>query len=110
MTARWHVLRHDDGLTLCRHLPPRFDIEAGTTLPDVRPLPLAHQMRQDIWRALQNQRGFSPVIELTRDETMWRVRAGGRHLAPVTTAIRQRLQDVLDDADNRARWIRFARR
>lgn len=74
----WHVLRDGPRLTLARKLPARFDVEAATNLPAAGRLRLAWQVRQDIWRALQRQRGFSPVIEVTSGPGGLFVRAGGR--------------------------------
>jgi len=111
---RWHILE-DDALVLTRAWPPRFDVVAETMLPMVaRRKRLAHQIRQDVWRALQSQKGFSPVIEIRSDarEDALRIRAGGRvdqasFSAPV---LESRIAAVLDDPARRARWIAFANR
>jgi len=106
--AGWHILRDGDTLTLARALPPRFDVAAETVLPFARPARLAHQIRQDMWRALQSVRGFSPVVRVeARDGEMF-VRAGGRAAAPVAASVRQRIEDVLEDRANRQRWLRHA--
>lgn len=105
---RWHILRDGNRLVVARSLPPRFDVVAQTQLPSVRRLSLAHQVRQDIWRALQSVRGFSPVVEVTRSGEQLLVRAGGRAPHPIAANLGQRLQDVLDDTANRRRWLRHA--
>lgn len=112
MNRGWHILRVGDTLTLARHMPVRFDVVAQTTLPACHPLRLAHQIRQDIWRALQSLRGFSPVIEVRVQEEAAHIRAGGRvfgaepnAVPPVTVS---RLREVLDAPANRARWVRYA--
>ncbi len=109
--ARWHIL-HDDagGLTLARHLPVRFDISATTRIAPARMTPLAHQIRQDMWRALQRLRGFSPVVRIEPVEDGLRITAGGRleGAAPRDRA-EARIQEVLDNPGNRTRWTRWAR-
>lgn len=104
----WHILRDGDALTVCRHVPPRFDFAARTLLPRANPLRLAHQIRQDLWRALQSLRGFSPVVALVPEGEQWSVTAGGRAARAVPASVIACAQDVLTDADNRARWLRHA--
>lgn len=105
----WHILKDDAGLTLCRHLPPRFDFVVRTVLPGGQALRLAHQIRQDLWRALQTLRGFSPVVRLEWIAECWHVMAGGRVLAPVTATVSARAQAVLNDPGNRVRWLHSAK-
>ncbi|MEL6521412.1 MAG: hypothetical protein AAFQ66_10635 [Pseudomonadota bacterium] len=106
----WHVERNGAVLTLARHWPPRFDVEAETSMPDARRLRLAHQIRQDMWRRLQRVRGFSPVVRVERQGADLIVRAGGRVLAPFDKArINQQLILLLTDPDLRERWSRHAR-
>ena len=115
MTKGWHILRDEARITLTRRLPPRFDVESRTTLPPMRAVPLAHIIRQDVWRALRNVRGFSPVVEITPSPEGLLVRAGGRiegnfrketsrfaHITPILLAI-------LDNSRNRRRWGNCAR-
>ncbi|KIC50799.1 hypothetical protein [Tateyamaria sp. ANG-S1] len=104
----WHILRDNTGFTLCRHLPPRFDFAVCTVLPCGKAIRLAHQIRQDLWRALQNLRGFSPVVRLERAAEGWLVTAGGRAAGPVPAAVVARADAVLNDASNRVRWVRHA--
>lgn len=70
---------HDEGKTyvLSRHLPPRFDISACAKFPLLRKSRLAHQVRQDVWRALQGVRGFSPVIRIDTFSDHMVLTAGG---------------------------------
>lgn len=127
---RWHVLRCETGqtLTLARQVPVRFDVRAETLLPAGSALRLAHQIRQDVWRALRMVRGFSPAVHLRAQAGGWHVTAGGRLSAlgsgsesgPGTGLVsgpaaglvhvaRTRIEDVLEDPARRARWIRCAR-
>lgn len=103
------MLREEDGtLILARHLPPRFDIAADTKLPPVAPLRLAHQIRQDLWRAFAGVRGFSPVVALRALDDGWRVRAGGRLAGGAPDALVARIADLLEDRRLRQRWLAFA--
>ena len=108
MKKRWHINSEGGAVTLCRQLPPRFDFAVQTQLPHGLPHRLAHQIRQDLWRALQNVRGFSPVVKLEPLATGWRVTAGGRSMGQVAPATLARAEAVLNDARNRARWLRNA--
>ncbi|APX13682.1 hypothetical protein BWR18_04195 [Tateyamaria omphalii] len=108
MKRRWHVLREGDGVTLYRQSPPRFDFVVQTQLPSGDALRLANQIRQDVWRALQTVRGFSPVIRLRRVEDGWAVEAGGRAAGSVPNTVIARVDAVLNDPSNRARWMRIA--
>lgn len=111
MTRRsWQMSCTDGVTTLARQMPVRFDIVAETTLPQAPHGVVAHQIRQDIWRALQAVRGFSPVISVRDEGELIRIRAGGRLAVPVTDALRGRIQDVLDNPANRRRWLIHARR
>lgn len=110
MARLWHMIRDGERLTLARHLPARFDVAAETVLPDARRGRLAHQIRQDVWRALRQLRGFSPVVVVDRRAGRLHVAAGGRldgRAPPGTTA---RIAHVLEDGANRRRWIACAGR
>ena len=109
MTARWHTLTEGNTVTLCRQRPPRFDFAVRTVLPHGQPKRLAHQIRQDLWRALQHVRGFSPVVRLEPLSAGWAVSAGGRALGHVAPDTLDRAAAVLDHAGNRARWMHHAR-
>jgi hypothetical protein len=108
--GEWHVQRDGAVLTLARRLPARFDVWAETRIPARGRLRLATQVRQDLWRALQGQRGFSPVIEIRQADGGLDVRAGGRIDGGRFDAprVRQAIAAVLDDPDNRRRWLRCA--
>ncbi|MEL6452708.1 MAG: hypothetical protein AAFQ19_15745 [Pseudomonadota bacterium] len=108
MSAGWHILREGDSLTLARRLPPKLHLAVQTVLPPCNPLRLAHQIRQDLWRALQLVRGYSPVVRLDPLPEGWAVTAGGPVAGPVPAALSARAAAVLDDAANRARWVRQA--
>lgn len=109
--AKWHIVQDGDALTLARHLPARFDVMAETIVANGAPKRLAHQVRQDMWRALQNLRGFSPVVQVTRLAEGHLIRAGGavagRFNKAKTEAV---IADLLADPVLRARWMRFATR
>ena len=107
--TRWHILRDENVLTLARRLPVRFDLSAQTVLPDGARLKVAHQVRQDMWRALQGLKGFSPVVQVARTAAGLEVTAGGQVSGPVPRAHAEaQIADLLENPKNRARWSRWA--
>lgn len=109
-SARWHILRDGDALTLSRRLPLRWDLSVQTRLPDAGRLRVAHQIRQDMWRALRSLRGFAPAVRLVRDAKGLCVTAGGCVDGPIAPGAQERVALVLADPRNRARWIARAKR
>ncbi len=106
----WHIQSDETSLTLSRRAPARFDVFSETRLPAGRKLRLAHQVRQDLWRALQDLRGFTPVIEVRDTEDGLTVKAGGQFCGVFPKASTEaRIADVLADPKKRDRWNRFAR-
>ncbi|PRY25056.1 hypothetical protein CLV78_102233 [Aliiruegeria haliotis] len=106
---RWHIRRDGPVLTLARRLPARFDVAVATELPPGGRQRVASQIRQDLWRALQHQRGFSPVVEVTTIAGGLRVRAGGRVDGAFSRcALEGRIRAVLEDPARRDRWCRVA--
>ncbi|WP_163846894.1 hypothetical protein [Pseudooceanicola aestuarii] len=108
----WHILRDGAGVTLARHLPPRFDLEVRAridTARDVSRLAVARQLRQDMWRLLRDLRGFSPVVEVTSDDAGLALRAGGRIIRrdPAAAA---RLAALMSSPAHHARWLAHAGR
>lgn len=104
---RWHIIRDGDVLTLARRLPARFDLNVTTTLPQGSRLRVAQQVRQDVWRALQNLRGFAPVVRVERREGGLEVTAGGQVDGPFPkTHAEAKIADILENPANRARWVR----
>ena len=111
MPTSYHIHRVPNALTLARHAPARFDVAAEVTIAGAADLlHLAHQVRQDVWRAVRRLRGFSPVVQITTTDDMIHIRAGGRALPPVSPTANSRIQAVLDDPANRSRWLKYARR
>ncbi|MDC0738596.1 hypothetical protein N6L24_09910 [Cognatishimia sp. SS12] len=105
----WHITKDAESLTLSRRLPARFDVWGETELPRGNRLRIAHQIRQDLWRALQDLRGFAPVVQLTAQGAYLRVRAGGQIDGRFSRAsVEAQIAAVLEDGSNRARWSRFA--
>ncbi|PTQ71233.1 hypothetical protein [Celeribacter persicus] len=110
---RWHILKEQGALTLARRLPARFDvavmavIEGGAGLRKSR---IAAQVRQDMWRSLQNLRGFAPVVRVAERGGNLEITAGGtvagRFPKSETEAC---IRTLLESEDHRARWVRFAR-
>lgn len=93
---------------LMRQAPPWFDVAVSVELPLADPLRLAHQIRQDMWRAVQTVRGFSPVIRVEPCEAGLRVTAGGRVAGRVPGNLEPKIAAVLEDEAKRSRWLRHA--
>lgn len=105
----WHIQREDGALTLARRLPVRFDLSATTILPGGDLARLAHQIRQDMWRALRNMRGFAPVVRVERCAQGVRITAGGQVAGRVPRAQAEaRIKALLETPERRARWLRWA--
>lgn len=106
----WHILTDDDSVTVTRRLPARFDVSVETEMPLGNKLRIAQQVRQDMWRALQDLRGFAPLVQVSQVGEMLVVKAGGQFSGKFP---RQHIQDkltvLLDDPKKRARWARFAK-
>ena len=105
----WHIQHEDGALILARRLPVRFDLAVRTRLPVAGKLRLAHQIRQDMWRALQGLRGFAPIVRIADGPDGLEVTAGGQVEGRVPRAwAEERIAEVLEDTGNRARWIGWA--
>lgn len=106
---RWHILREGHRLTVARRLPLRWDLAVQTTLPDAGRLRVAQQVRQDMWRALQDLRGFAPAVQVTRVDGMLQVKAGGQVAGAVAREkLEGEIAEVLNCPKRRARWLRHA--
>ncbi len=109
MSSRCHILRDGNALTLARRVPVRFDLSASTRLPMGSRRKVAQQVRQDVWRALQDLRGFAPVVRVERTAEGLDVTAGGQVAGRFPRAQAEaRIEAVLSDPENRARWMRWA--
>jgi hypothetical protein len=104
----WHILHEEESLTLCRQTPARFDVSVTVELPMADPLRLAHQVRQDMWRAVHNVRGFSPVVKVTATKGGVELTAGGRVAGRVPGNLAAQIALVLEDEAKRRRWLRHA--
>lgn len=110
----WHVSDRDGALCVARRLPARFDFAAKTVIKGGATLSrasVAHQVRQDMWRALQRLRGFSPVVEVARRGADLEITAGGTVAGrfPKATCETQ-VQRLLEAPQLRTRWVQHARR
>lgn len=107
--VRWHILYDEDALILTRQLPVRFDVSAQTMLPDGSRRRMAHQIRQDLWRSLQNVRGFSPVVRVETQDGQLKVTAGGRVDGKFPRAtLKAQIATLLADPARRVRWTSCA--
>lgn len=110
MRGKWHIFREEGSLTVARQVPPRFDVAVSVVLPPAEPLRLAQQIRQDMWRAVQAVRGFSPVVKVEEQADGLLVTAGGRVAGRVPGNLASEIKAVLADEAKRSRWLRHARR
>lgn len=113
----WAVTQ-GDGSTLLHRAghPPVWSVETTTALSGAcsanQRLRIAHQVRQDIWRANRQVRGFLPVVQVSTDGHETVIRAGGSlmtrsgHVPTIAAAVAR----VLADERNRTRWQAHARR
>lgn len=116
--TRWRVEEAPGRTRLCLARALRTDIAAETFLPAPEARDpvrfrraLAHQLRQDLWRALRRVRGFAPVIELTETPKGLRLSAGGALLAGRAPAgTEARIAALIEDPAHRARWLAHALR
>ena len=98
-----------DTCLLAKRFPLSFDLLAETNFPVCRPKILALQIRQDIWRLLQNLRGFLPAFEVRVSVFCMHVRAGGQLTCFVHIQSAQiKLQNMLDDPVYRKLWKDYA--
>ncbi|MBW6416676.1 hypothetical protein [Celeribacter sp. PS-C1] len=112
--SRWHMYEVDGALTVARRIPAHFDLAASTVIEGgavLRKSRVAHQVRQDMWRALQSLRGLAPVVRVVAQGEDLEITAGGMIAGRFPKQESEaRIQAVLDDPQNRARWARFAQR
>lgn len=108
--AGWYIEDEAGVLTLSRRLPARFDFSVEAGIAPVRSRRrLAMQIRQDMWRALRDLRGFAPVVQVWADGDQMRIKAGGAVAGPVARShLEARVAALLEDAALRARWIAHA--
>ncbi len=105
----WHMVECDGVLVHARRWPARFDLDVRRVLPGGDPRRMARQVRQDLWRALRQLRGFAPAVRIEPVAGGLLVIAGGEVAGPVAVAVAEaRIAAVLDDPANRARWARWA--
>ncbi|MEM7743646.1 MAG: hypothetical protein AAF409_08050 [Pseudomonadota bacterium] len=116
MTA-WRL--EDDGTTAdlrARHAPDRWDVAVAATLPPQPPSArlrrrLVHQIRQDLWRAAQAVRGFTPRVSVAQTPDAIQITAGGVILVrgALGAGLDERLASILADDQKRRRWLAHAR-
>jgi len=109
---KWHVQRSTDSVVISRAGRAHWDVWVDRLIPGKAPkLRVAHQVRQDMWRALRRQRGFSPVVSVRWSHEGLAIRAGGAVAAPFCRkSLEIKISVVLDLPENRARWLQSARK
>jgi hypothetical protein len=104
----WWERRHGETFALARRLPLRWDVAADAVLPDLGRRRLAHAIRQDLWRAFRDLRGFAPAVEVRRTDGACHVWAGGAVEGALPASLGTRVAALLDDPAVRVGWIRAA--
>ena len=94
-------------------LADRWDIAVSRDLPSTSAISrsrYAAQVRQDIWRALQDIRGFVPRVLVQTGPESIQITGGGTQVTGRTTpGMAARIAHILDNPDNRRRWANHAR-
>ncbi|WP_238366981.1 hypothetical protein [Mesobacterium pallidum] len=109
MAKGWYIDRGVDVVTVSRRVPVRFDLAVEARLPLARSLTrVAQQVRQDLWRALRDLRGFAPAVRVERQADALLVRAGGQVDGPIPATAARRVAALLESPVHRARWQRWA--
>ena len=108
---RWASQKKSDGaIVVSERGRSRLDVWVQTLVPRQNAFRLARQVSQDMWRAVQKQRGFSPVVKIEETDSGLIVTAGGQIDGVFPKAhLEAKIADVLEDPKNRARWLRWAR-
>ena len=71
---------------------------------------LARAIRQDIWREVQQVRGFVPRVSVTIDAEALKITAGGVLMAGrIASGLGDDIAAVLDHPERQRRWLAFAR-
>jgi hypothetical protein len=108
----WHMNTIENGLTLSRHRSARFDFSSVILIAggaDLRKSRIAHQVRQDLWRALQHLRGYAPVVQVRALGDDLEITAGGEVQGRFPKANCEDLvAQVLGCKVRQARWARFS--
>lgn len=120
MRRAWIDIPLEGGLLHARTgLPDRWDIweERVWTIQPGQQRPglhisqrrLARSIRQDLWRGLQNVRGFVPRVQVGPADHSLKIKAGGVLMAShAASGLGDRIAAVLDHPDNKIRWLAFA--
>lgn len=104
------VMQKISGLFLiCHCIPVRFDLSGEMHFLFLRSRLLASQIQQDMWKAVQDLRGFLPVIEIKKGTDDLSVLAGGQLNYPLHLGLVEvRLRQPFHDPQMRTRWLKFS--
>ncbi|MBY8974555.1 hypothetical protein KHP62_01975 [Rhodobacteraceae bacterium NNCM2] len=114
--TRWTVIEAEGVCLLAPDgVAPGWDLMAEARFPLGHPASarlrrrIAHQVRQDIWRAVRRLRGFRPVVRVETAGGQVAIRAGGRLMGGrASAADTGRIADVIDNKNNQRRWMAHA--
>lgn len=120
MATRWVNSFVDGGILHARAgLPDRWDISIERiwcvgqgNRPTLRlsRRRLARAIRQDVWRVLQNVRGFAPRVQVSILNDSVHATVGGVLMSDRReSGLGERIAAVLDHPDNKNRWFAYAR-
>lgn len=110
MRARWQP--HGNAPQVWAYGPRRrMDVGVRAFFPAVSRRRLALQIRQDLWRALQDVRGLSPVVAISQASGALEITAGCQlNGAAPRERIAATIAELLTNPDHRHRWIAHAGR
>jgi hypothetical protein len=110
VASGWIISEQAGRLRIARQPNLRWDLKVRATFPICRRRRLGQQILQDMWRNLQDVRGFCPAVELWRDADLVVADIGGDVQGRFARGWTEgRITDLVNDARLRARWERFAR-
>ena len=105
----WGMQKISGAFLICHYISVRFDLSVETHFLYLRFRLLASQIREDMWKAIQNLCGFLPAIEIKKGTDDLSVLAGGRLNCPVhITLVEVRLRKLLHDPQMRTRSLQFS--
>ena len=105
----WVMQKTSGTFLICRRIPISFCFCVETHVPFLRLGLLASQIRQDMWKAMQNPRGFLSAVKIKKGTDDLYVLVGGQLNCPVHLgSVEMRLREPLNYPQMRTWWLQFA--